>query len=170
MAKQLIFCLETNKRANTDYIYIKETIDFLYRENRQIKISPIYMGTKTKYRSKDIMKEIRQKTKMFIHGETKVIYFIDTDAIEKSPEHANAFRNIREFCEGNGYELVWFCHDVEEVFWGRKILDDLKVREALTYREKREVEKISLEKISAETIQKNTSNLLCVLDKYLDRK
>ena len=32
MAKQLIFCLETNKRANTDYIYIKEAIDFLYQK------------------------------------------------------------------------------------------------------------------------------------------
>lgn len=170
MAKQLIFCLETNKRANTDYIYIKEAIDFLYRENRQIKISPVYMGTKTKYCSKDVLKEIDQKTKMFIHGETKVIYFVDTDAFEKSSEHANAFQNIQKFCEANHYDLIWFCHDVEEVFWGRKIPDDLKVREAGTYRVKREIEKASLKKLAGESMQKNTSNLLCVLDKYLDRK
>ncbi len=170
MAKQLIFCLETNKRANTDYIYIKETIDFLYRENSQTKISPIYMGTKTKYRSKDILKQIDQKTRMFIHGKTKVIYFIDTDAFEKNVEHANAFHDIQRFCEENDYELVWFCHDVEEVFLGRKIPDDLKVREASTYREKGEVKKICLKKLSGKTVQKNTSNLLCVLDKYLERK
>lgn len=42
MARQLIFCLETNKRANTDYIYIKEAIDFFYQESRQVKISLIY--------------------------------------------------------------------------------------------------------------------------------
>lgn len=106
MARQLIFCLETNKRANTDYIYIKEAIDFLYQESRQVKISPIYMGTKTKYRSKDVLKEINQKKKMFIHGETKVIYFIDTDAFEKSAEHENAFREIRQFCEKNNFDLV----------------------------------------------------------------
>lgn len=108
MARQLIFCLETNKRANTDYIYMKEAIDFLYQESRQVKISPIYMGTKTKYRSKDVLREINQKKKMFIHGETKVIYFIDTDAFEKNTEHANALRDIRQFCEENDYGLVWY--------------------------------------------------------------
>lgn len=154
MARQLIFCLETNKRANTDYIYIKEAIDLLYQESKQIKISPIYMGTKTKYRSKDVLKEINQKKKMFIHGETKVIYFIDTDAFEKSVEHANALRDIRQFCEGNDYDLVWFCHDVEAVFLGRQISDDLKVQAAGTYRDKREIEKISFEKLSSETIRK----------------
>lgn len=170
MAKQLIFCLETNKRANTDYIYIKDTIDFLYQKDNQIKISPIYMGTKTKYRSQDVLKEIKLKKKMYTQGETKVIYFIDTDAFEKSREHANAFQDIRQFCEKNGYELIWFCHDVEEVFWGRKIADNLKVREACTYREKGEISKILPEKLSSETVRANTSNLLCVLDKYLDRK
>lgn len=170
MARQLIFCLETNKRANTDYIYIKEAIDFLYQESRQVKISPIYMGTKTKYRSKDVLKEISQKKKMFIHGETKVIYFIDTDAFEKSAEHENAFREIRQFCEKNNFDLVWFCHDVEEVFLGRQIPDDLKVQAAGTYRGKGKIEKISSGKLSSEIIRKNTSNLLCVLDQYLDRK
>ena len=170
MARQLIFCLETNKRPNTHYIYIKEAIDFLYQKSRQVNIIPVYMGTKTKYRSKDVLKEIGQKKKMFIHGETKVIYFIDTDAFEKSIEHANDFRDIQQFCEENDYDLVWFCHDVEEVFLGRQIPDDLKVQAAGTYRGKGEIKKISSEKLSSETIQKNRSNLLCVLDKYLIRK
>lgn len=30
MAIQLIFCVETNKRADTDSIYIRETINHLY--------------------------------------------------------------------------------------------------------------------------------------------
>ena len=112
MAIQMIFCLETNKRANTDYIYIQETIDWLYQKSNQIKFSPVYMGTKTKYRSKDILKEIKQKTKEFTIGQTKVIYCIDTDEYEKNPEHANAFRDINRFCEENSYDLIWFCHDV----------------------------------------------------------
>lgn len=41
----MIFCLETNKRAGTDYIYIKEIINYLYQISNQVKISPIYMGT-----------------------------------------------------------------------------------------------------------------------------
>lgn len=170
MVKQLIFCLETNKRANTDYIYIKAAMDYLYENNDHIKISPVYMGTKTKYRSGGVWKEINEKKKMFIHGETKVIYFIDTDAFEKSIEHDKAFRDIQRFCEENDYDLIWFCHDVEEVFLGRKIPDDLKVREAGTYKRKKEIEKISPEKLSSETVQAYTSNFLCILDKYLDRK
>lgn len=166
----MILCLETNKSANTDYIYIKETIDCLYQKNNQIKISPIYMGTKTKYKSKEVLKEISQRTKAFTIGQTKVIYCIDTDHYEKNPEHANAFRDIKRFCEENNYDLIWFCHDVEEVFLGRKISDDLKVREAGAYRRKREIEKISIEKLSSETVRTYTSNLLCVLDKYLVRK
>lgn len=170
MVKQMIFCLETNKRASTDYIYIKEAVDYLYENKGHIKISPVYMGTKTKYCSKDILKEINEKRRMLIHGETKVIYFIDTDAFEKSIEHADAFQNIQQFCEKNGYDLIWFCHDVEEVFLGRKISDDLKVKEAGTYRRKKEIEKISIEKLASETVRPYASNLLCVLDKYLDRK
>lgn len=74
MAIQMIFCLETNKRANTDYIYLKETINHMYQLSNQIKLSPVYMGTKTKYQSKDVLKEIIHKIKAFTIGQTKVIY------------------------------------------------------------------------------------------------
>lgn len=170
MAIQMILCLETNSRANTDYIYIKEAMDFLYRKSNQIKISPVYMDGKTKYQSKRVLGEIRNKTKAFIAGETKVIYCIDTDEFEKNTEHANAFRDIQKFCEANGYDLIWFCHDVEEVFQGRQIPDSLKVKEAGAYRRKREIEKLPVEKLSEETRRSHTSNLLCILDKYLERK
>lgn len=151
MVKQMIFCLETNKRANTDYIYIKEVINCLYENNTQIKISPIYMGTKPKYRSKDVLK-------------------VDTDAYEKSVEHANAFREIGQFCEENDYDLIWFCHDVEEVFLGQKVSDSQKVKEAGAYRRRRGVEEISSECLAGKEIKAHTSNILCVLDKYLIRK
>lgn len=94
MAIQIILCLETNKRANTDYIYIKEILNYFYQKSNQIKISPVYMGTKTKYQSTDILKEIKRKTKDFTIGKTKVIYCIDTDEYEKNTEHANEFRAI----------------------------------------------------------------------------
>lgn len=170
MAIQMILCMETNSRADTDYIYIREVMDFLYRKSNQIKISPVYMDGKTKYQSKKVLGEIRNKTKAFIAGETKVIYCIDTDEFEKNTEHANAFKDIQKFCEKNGYDLIWFCHDVEEVFQGQKIQDSLKVKEAGAYRRKRKIENMSLEKLSDETRRSRTSNLLCILDKYLERK
>lgn len=74
MAVQLIFCVATNKKADTDSIYISELVNYFYVLNNQIKISKVYMGT----------------------------------------------NKISQFCKENGYDLVWFCHDVEEVFWTTK--------------------------------------------------
>ena len=170
MAIQMIFCLETNKRANTDYIYIQETIDWLYQKSNQIKFSPVYMGTKTKYRSKDILKEIKQKTKEFTIGQTKVIYCIDTDEYEKNPEHANAFRDINRFCEENSYDLIWFCHDVEEVFLSQKVQDSKKVEEAGAFKRKNGIQEIDMGRLCGDVVRVHTSNILCVLDQYLTRK
>lgn len=170
MAIQMIFCLETNKRADTDYIYISEVLDYLYQKSNQVKISPIYMGTKTKYQSKDVLQEIRKKTREYIHGEKKVIYCIDTDEYEKISEHANAFQNIRQFCEEKGYELIWFCHDVEEVFVGKKISDSQKVQTAKAFRRNKDVEKLSQDRLSEEEPKSYASNILRILDQYLERK
>jgi len=170
MAIQIILCLETNKRANTDYIYIKEILNYFYQKSNQIKISPVYMGTKTKYQSNDILKEIKRKTKDFTIGKTKVIYCIDTDEYEKNTEHANEFRAIQQFCEINNYDLIWFCHDVEEVFLRKKIPDSQKVKEAGAYKGRKGIQKISLEQLCSRDLKVHTSNILCVLDQYLARK
>lgn len=171
MAIQMIFCLETNPRANTDYIYIKETIDYLYQKSNKVKITPVYMGSKTKYQSKDILREISRKKKEFAAiGQTRVIYCIDTDEYEKNIEHANAFRDIRQYCEEKDHELVWFCHDVEEVFLGKRVPDSQKVQEAGTYRRKNGIREMYFNKLSEKTVRPHTSNLMCILDKYLTRK
>ena len=56
---------------------------------------------------------------MNYHGlpkEIKVFYCIDTDLYESCYDHQKEFEDIKNFCAKNGYELIWFCHDVEEVF------------------------------------------------------
>lgn len=99
MAIQLILCMETTKKAATDDIYISDTIRHVYQLNNQIKISRIYMGTKTKYNSKDVLREIKGKTATYTFGDTKVIYCIDTDDYEKNIEHDNELNEISRFCE-----------------------------------------------------------------------
>ena len=56
MAIQLILCVETNKKADTDSKYIFETIRYYYNVDNSVKLSKIYMGTKTKYNSKEVLK------------------------------------------------------------------------------------------------------------------
>ena len=52
MAQQLIFVLETNRKCNSDWLYIKEAIEHFYSiEN--VKLSPVYLDGKTKYTRKE---------------------------------------------------------------------------------------------------------------------
>lgn len=76
-------------------------------------------------------------------------------------------RILWEFLGSNG---IWFCHDVEEVFQGRGIADSLKVKEAGAYRDKKKIREMSLSRLAEKTIRPHTSNLLCILDQYLERK
>lgn len=170
MAIQIIFCVETNKKADTDGIYISEIIRHLYQLNNQIKLSKVYMNTKSKYRSKDVLREITTKTKAFTIGETKVIYCIDTDAYEKDINHKTELNEITRFCGQNGYDLIWFCHNVEDVFLGKLIPDSQKVQEAAAFRRKQRIKEICPAQLSTDIKRVHTSNILLVLDKYLSRK
>lgn len=170
MAMQMILCVETNKRADTDSIYISETINHWYTINNQIKISKIYMNTKSKYNAKDVIRDIDKKSKAFTIGETRVIYCIDTDQYESNNDHAKELKDISQYCKENDYDLIWFCHDVEEVFLGQRVSDSQKVQEAAAFRRKKRIEEIQAEKLSCGKKRVCTSNILNVLDKYLPRK
>lgn len=61
MAIQMIFCVETSKSADTDSIYILDTINRWYKVDNKLKISKINMNTKSRYNSKDVVREIAQK-------------------------------------------------------------------------------------------------------------
>lgn len=170
MSIQMILCVETNKRADTDYIYISETIKHLYKSDKRITINKVYMGSKTKYKSKEVLSSIKQLTKAFTIGETRVIYCIDTDAYETDMEHKKVFDDISRFCEENEYELIWFCHDIEDVYIGKKISDSQKVQEAGAFRKKNRIEEMDLTQLSGDIKRAHTSNILCILDKYFSRK
>lgn len=47
MGQQLIFVVETNKKCNSDWIYIKDTIEHFYQYDRaHTKFSTVYMNGK----------------------------------------------------------------------------------------------------------------------------
>ena len=53
MGLQLIFAVETNKNSNSDWIYIKDTIEYFYEYQRtQVKFSIVYLDGKGNYNSK----------------------------------------------------------------------------------------------------------------------
>ena len=62
MSRRLLFCVEATPQANTDYAYIKETIEHYYALDRRIVLRPIYMKSKTRYNSKAVQEDIRRQS------------------------------------------------------------------------------------------------------------
>ena len=59
MGVQLIFAVETNKKCNSDWIYIKDTVEHFYAyERTKLKLSVVYLDGKGNYSSKKKQKEI----------------------------------------------------------------------------------------------------------------
>ena len=104
MSRQILFCVESNNKARTDYQYIEETLKRFYKVDRKIRYRAIYLGSKTKYNAKDKVREINKNIKTFI-GETTVIYFIDVDVIIADFSILDIIKTVVDeklFAAGNG--------------------------------------------------------------------
>ncbi len=166
--KAVIFCVETNKKANTDWVYILETINRYYG-NSQLRVDRIYMDGKGNYKSKHVISEMSSWKEVYA-SDVLFIYCIDTDNYEMNADHKREFGEIQRYCKDNGYEFVWFCHDIEEVYWGHLIDDVNKKKESIRFMKTRQIEKVNYKNLCAKTIRKNCSNIMDVLDHYIDRK
>lgn len=69
-----------------------------------------------------------------------------------------------------GYKYVWFCRDVEEVFLHKRIDKSEKKREAIKFSHLRDLGKATELSLSSKTENIYKSNLLCVLDAFMERK
>ena len=78
MSRQILFCVESNNKARTDYQYIEETLKRFYKVDRKIRYRAIYLGSKTKYNAKDKVREINKNIKT---TENKFLYIINLNNI-----------------------------------------------------------------------------------------
>lgn len=169
MSRQVLLCVETNSTARTDYQYIESTIKRFYVNDRKIRYRAIFLGSKTKYNAKDKVKEINENIKKF-PGETAVIYFIDVDDYDISPETKKLYDEIKKYCDNNGYDFVFFDRDVEDVFIGKSVSSKEKVKVVADFKTKQLINNVDEKNLKAETHRKHCSNILNVLDKYWKRK
>lgn len=58
MYKQIIICVEANKKSKSDYYYIKKIIDTYYNIDDKIKLTPIYLGGKGNYKKEKFLNKI----------------------------------------------------------------------------------------------------------------
>lgn len=85
MGSQFIFVVETNKKCQSDWIYIKDTIEQFYSYNRtQVKLNKVYMAGKGNYKKKQkeiqklvifwrMRKNIVRKMDMSLFGFVKIL-------------------------------------------------------------------------------------------------
>lgn len=169
MSKQILLCMETKKKARTDYQYIAETIKRFYKDDRKISYKPIFLESKTRYKDNGKLKEIDKYRKNF-PGDTKVIYFIDYDDSDTSSQTLKLFNEIINFCKNNNYEFVFFVKDIEDVYWGKQINNDEKVEWAAKFKRKQLINNVKENNLLSNSIKQHCSNILVILDKYWIRK
>ena len=114
------------------------------------------------------IKEINSLIRQF-PGETTVIYCIDTDDYDTSPETKAVNDAIEKYCSDNGYELVFFCKDVEDVFIKKTVSKAEKIRSAEVFNRKSMIKDVDEKRLRHTEPARHCSNILCVLDKYLDK-
>lgn len=171
MGKQLLFCIEADRKSPTDWVYIQSVIDSFFSVPTSVSIKKIEMGGKGNYQRQKITRQIKERTKAYKrNGETIVIYCIDTDDLNTNPDRAREFREIKEYCQKTGAELVWFCRDIEEVFWGERISNSDKREYATRFRTQNRIAEIEEAKLRANRCANKTSCIVFVLEKYLERK
>lgn len=159
---ELIFLVETRASNKSDWMYVKSTLDFYY-EQRTYGISKIF--TKTKSQLIDQNENI--KIKISNSSRTpKVIIVADYDRDE------NLNDKIIDYCKDNDYDLVWMNLDIEDVYLGKQIPSNIKGKEAINFQTKKDKLFPLITTLNNQfPLQKrHTSNILCILDKYLIRK
>ena len=89
---------------------------------------------------------------------------------ESNPNQAKELDVISSYCHNNGCELIWFCHDIEEVYVENKVPNNQKVKIANGFRRSKGIDNILEDRLLSDAKRKGYSNILIVLDKYLGRK
>ena len=173
MGLQIIFVVETTRKCNSDWIYIKDTIEHFYSyERTQVKFSVIYMEGKWKYnkKEKEINNLISQYRAASKSNQSKVIFCFDCDDYDINQEDADFLKGAKRYCDKKEYEFVWFCKDVEQVYLEDKVVDDQKKKTAAKFKENKLISNVSSKQLSANNFRANSSNIMLVLDRIGELK
>lgn len=162
MGVQLIFVVEANKSCKSDWIYIKSTIDHFYEYDRtKVKLSPVYMDGRGKYKKKEkeVNSLISQYSKAAKGNQSKVIYCFDCDKYDNKNDDLNFLKTVKKYCDDKGYDFIWFCKDVEQVYLGKKVDNSQKKRESARFKRNNMITKVNPQSLSVESYKVNTSNI-----------
>lgn len=174
---QIIFVVETSSEDKSDTLYLREVLNYYFTFTSEMYDGPVATKTiclngKQNYKDKKILNHISNQISLFASQNpdsiTKVIYFMDTDSVDKEYKPGSFFYNVRLFCEESGFELVWFCKNAENVFLGKEPEQLVsKTKSAKQFVWSGGITKISKHCLMKDSIEYGCSNILNVLAKYL---
>lgn len=161
----------------SDQIYFSEIRRRFYTNfsndfEGEVTIQTIPLGGKQNYKDEKIQKRIQNEIAIGkSYGMHVVpIYLIDSDSIAKTFKEGSFFANLQSYCDNRGYELIWFCKNVENVFLGIEPNQINKIEEAKKFARANGIFSIPEQKLKKRQNEYGCSNALLVLDKYLIRK
>jgi hypothetical protein len=169
VGSQFIFVVETNKKCQSDWMYIKDTIEHFYTfDGTQVKLSTVYMDGRGNYKKKekDIQSLISQYKAASKKNQSKVIYCFDCDNFDTNAEDENFLKNAKQYCEENGYEFVWFCRDIEQVYIGKQVEKSQKRTEAATFKAKKLIINVNADKLLKKNYCVSASNFMNIMDQF----
>lgn len=136
-----VFCVETTRQAQTDNVYINQTLKRFFNAGTKNTIRYVYLDSKGHYNNKKTLREIDKLIRN--SNWHKVIYFLDTDRYDINYDDVKVWENITKFCEQNDYELVSFSRNVEDVYLGEIIQDSEKIKMAAKFQRDNAINNIS---------------------------
>ena len=169
MTKLIVLCTETSKSHPVDSLYIRKSLNHFYEIDNSITIKPLPFNGKGNFDKPKLLKEIRESLKAKF-DEKYVFYCVDTDRIDSRIEDVNLNNKIEDFCKQRGYKFVWFCANVEDVFWKENIQDSEKVKMAEKFNMSNLIKNFDENFLISKNMCKHKSNLLIEFDKILKRK
>ena len=165
----ILICVESDKKRPVDWLYIESLVKTLFDDDKTVVRRPIYMNSRSNYNSNKVQREILLNKKKGYES-VIVVYCIDTDQYEVNANQKKELEAIEKYCTANGYELVWFCHDIEEALIGKSISDSEKYSRAVRFVKKDEIKGLDIERLTKDKYQKGSSNIVKVLSKFLPLK
>ena len=163
--KYLLIIVETRKNANTDDAYIKETIRRFYPGPHDFIPKFIYMKSKSAFNSRDVGREIKEYVSL--SNVIGIVQCIDLDDYDISIADTKLNNKIEAHCQKEHYDLVWFCKNVEDVYYfNTEIEKNRKVNKAKQFVKNKKIEGVNEANLRSEAYSKRHSNILTVLDKY----
>lgn len=166
--KLIQICVESNKKARTDAIYVDKALKYFYNIGSDVKILYVYLNGKGNYNRQTVLNEIIRNKKQSSADNQVVVYVIDTDNLQDS-NVVKENGKITKFCNNKNFDLVWMCENVEEVFLNKTVADKQKVSSEKCFAVKTGLDKANELSLSAVQIRNKKSNLLLIFDQYLER-